>query len=106
MFRVFLPATKYISEQGKFFVGCRPTNGRLYPHLIPNECIFFYPEFCPDIDLNLPIRDHLAALSENCKRAAAEIKTAPPGEATAPIVLDKKAKQAHRHPLAVPGLTI
>lgn len=43
--RAYIPITENIQAQAKFYVGCLPSGGRLYPRVIEAACVFFYPEF-------------------------------------------------------------
>ncbi len=90
--RVFIPATEHCATQAKFYVGCRPTNGRLYPRVIPVDQIFFYAEFWDGIDVKLPAKNRLTEVSKACRQHAATNKTASKGMAAA-ITPDEMAKK-------------
>jgi hypothetical protein len=69
--RIFIPVTDYIADQAKFYVGCRFADGRLYPRVIKDANIFFYPELWHDVDVNAPAKERKSELSKACKRWAA-----------------------------------
>src|ERR1051325_11200461 len=60
-----------------FFVGCRPSGGRLHPRLRGMETIFFYEEFWRNVPVGVKKRLRTQLLGANCRNAAATQKTAP-----------------------------
>lgn len=78
MMRVFLARTEFIERNIKYYVGCRPEGGRLWPRIVSLDTIFFYPEFWRDIAANDSLKLRRLKLSEACKRHAAFNKGPPP----------------------------
>ncbi|KAI6081513.1 hypothetical protein F4821DRAFT_25095 [Hypoxylon rubiginosum] len=73
--RVFIPVSDYIAPQAKFYVGCRPYHGRLFPKVVEAACIFFYPEFWAAVDDTQPAKKRLVEMTKECKYRAAVNKT-------------------------------
>ncbi len=69
--RVFIPVTEHCVTQAKFYVGCRPREGRLFPRIIPISQIFFYAEFWDGVDVKLPAKKRLTEVIKACKQHAA-----------------------------------
>lgn len=69
--RVFTPVTENIAPQAKFYVGCRFTEGRLFPRVIHMDNVFFYPEFWRGMSNSLGVKQCRTELAMSCKLAAA-----------------------------------
>ncbi|KAF2172027.1 hypothetical protein M409DRAFT_18256 [Zasmidium cellare ATCC 36951] len=52
--RVFTPVTDYIQTGIKYYVGCLRSQGRLTPRVVSFDCVFVYPEFYKDLNMNAP----------------------------------------------------
>ncbi|CAJ2504584.1 Uu.00g119780.m01.CDS01 [Anthostomella pinea] len=101
--RVFIPVTDFKASQARLYVGYKSTAGHLYPRIVKNVCVFFYPEFWQDVDdhESLPFTTRRTQICNVCKYHAAINKGNSP-RTGAPITEDQMQRIANRHPLAVP----
>ncbi|KAF5623663.1 hypothetical protein F25303_11767 [Fusarium sp. NRRL 25303] len=79
--RVFIPVSEKMNPQAKFFVGCKYSNGRLFPENVGGDR-----------------RNRAKILGENCRKAAALDKTTET-RMVATLVPDLVEKIATGHPL-------
>lgn len=85
--RAFFPVTPKITTNSKFYVGVKPTAGRLIPRTTNDEAIFFYPEFFDGLSeaanksdrktfINQRVRKYAANTEDKAERSTAAIMTA------------------------------
>lgn len=98
--RAFIPATENIPTQSKYYVGVKPSAGRLNPRVIDQEVIFFYPEFWHGCTAGASKLERRNFINQRTKYFAAVNKTQAE-RATAAITVDDMAKWTASNPLAV-----
>ncbi|KAI4269744.1 MAG: hypothetical protein LQ337_007105 [Flavoplaca oasis] len=98
--RAFIPVTENIPTQSKYYVGVKPSGGRLNPRLIDGEVIFFYPEFWQGCAAGASKHDRRNFVNQKTKHLAGVNKTQAE-RATAAITVDDMARWTASNPLTV-----
>ncbi|KAK4560930.1 hypothetical protein LTR86_004885 [Recurvomyces mirabilis] len=99
--RVFTPTTAQRSTSSiKYYVGCKPQGGRLFPRVISNEVVFFYSEFMLNITVDLNQRERAGKINEAVGYYTAKHKE-PAQRMTAAITTDGSSKWTASNPLVV-----
>lgn len=73
--RAYIPTSRHVPSQAKFFVACKPTSTHCSARSIKMDYIFFYEEYLTGIDDSTTRKALTQIISANCKHAAAEIET-------------------------------
>jgi len=98
--RAFIPITENIPTQSKYYVGIKPTQGRLNPRCIDGEVIFFYPEFWQGVPTDVSKVERRVFINYQTKHLAAVNK--PQAErATASSTVNNTEKWTRSNSLVV-----
>lgn len=99
--RAFFPVTEKVTTNSRFYVGVKPTAGRLMPRTTNDEAIFFYPEFYTGVSATANKGDRKTYVNQRVRKYAANTKDKAERSTAAIMTVDDMAKWTTSNPLIV-----
>jgi hypothetical protein len=99
--RAFFPVTEKVTVNSRFYVGVKPTAGRLIPRIVSDETIFFYPEFYTGVSKTANKGDRRAYVGQRVRKYAANTEDKAERSTAAIMTVDDMARWTTSNPLIV-----